>query len=190
MRRVYFLLCIGLLLTTACESPKSLQRYYVEKTEDVDFLVFNLPIQPERFFSDSLEDSAKQTLQSIGKMNMLLYRADPEKPQKIEQEISTVQTILAQDRYQELMTIQSDSRRGGILFEGRIDAIDEGIIWYTGAEDAIVILRLLADDLDPKALLLLLNKLDREKLDKNLQDQLGPMMDALEVRNTVQLQAI
>ena len=190
MKKRLFLIPLASLLLTACQPSISLQRYYVEKTEDADFLVFNLPIQLESFFVDSLEAPAQKTLQSVEKINMLLFKADSSKASKMGQEIERVQKILGQDRYQELMSFQIENRKGGMFMEGKLEAIDEGIFWFAGPEEALVVVRLITNQMNPQELVSLLNSLDYEKLNENLKQQLGPLMEALEIQDTPTLQAI
>ena len=190
MKKFYFLALLAGLLLSACQPSMSLQRYYVEKTEDADFLVFNLPLQMESFFVDSLEASAQKTLQKVEKINMLLYRENTSNPSKMNQEIQTIQKILGQDRYQELMSFQIENRKGGMFLEGQVGAIDEGIFWYAGPQEALVVVRLITNKMDPQELVSLVSSLDYKKLDENLKEQLGPLMEALEIRDTPTLEAI
>lgn len=190
MRLRIFTLLGFVVLLAACQPSMTLQRYFVEKTEDADFLVMNIPLKMEEFFNDSMPDTTQETLESVRKINMLMFQNAKSKPEKMQQEIALVSQIFEQDRYQELMSFRSKNRQGALMVEGQLDAINEGILWYTGVDDVLIIVRFLGNQMDPKNFGELLRNLDREAFEDRLEDQLAPMIKALENQETPTLQSI
>ena len=175
---ILLVLCITISLSS-CNSKPSLQKYFVEKMDDSSFLVVNIPIKLQELYTSDLSKQEAKTLKSIKKMNLLVFRTTSEEVDRYPSEAEQLSRILKQDRFEELITFRALESSGSVLFEGDPSDIDEGIIWLQNPEYGFGLIRVLGNKMNPAALMALVNKIDRNKLETEGAAQLAPLMDAL-----------
>ena len=164
---VYLLLPVLLFIT--CDKQPSLQSYFVEKLEDPSFLIVNIPFQLENIFSENLTQEELKAVSNIGKLNLLVYRPKENQVQLLKKELKTVEQLLENKRYQNLMEFKAfDKGQGSFLFEGETDQIEEGIVFVSIPGSGFGLLRILGSDINPLVLSKLIKKIDLSLLEKEI----------------------
>src|SRR5215468_5664536 len=91
----------------SCSSKPSLQKYFVDNSEEKNFIT--LDIAPNFIKADSLNLSAqeKEALKSLNKLNVLIYKKDSLDPAKYDAEKEKVKNLLKDEQYEQLMKFGS-----------------------------------------------------------------------------------
>lgn len=150
----------------SCNQGESLQRYYVDRQEQPNFLSIDVPLSMLNLDKEQLSQDQKEAYQSIQKLNMLAFRVAPDNIQEYEIEMAKVKSILDDSKYEELM-------RGGNPEEGTFviktlgedDAIDEFILFGNMDNKGFAIVRILGDEMNPNKIMSLSSALDKAAID-------------------------
>ena len=76
MKRLIFLSLCCCVLLAGCESKPTLQKYFVENTENKNFMAFDLSPTILNIKETKLSAEQKQALQSFDKMNILAFKVN------------------------------------------------------------------------------------------------------------------
>ena len=144
----------SLLIITALTScgygGETLQGYYVVNQEAPNFISVDIPVSFVDLEQANLTKVQLEAYESIDKLNMLGYRKSDDNIEAYKAELAKVQTILKDERYQDLF-------RGGNSTDGKIivkyigtdTTIDELIIFGTMNDAGFGIIRVLGDNMEP-----------------------------------------
>ena len=158
-----------LLLLLSCSTQPSLQKYFVEKLDDPAFMVLNLPLDLNELFDDNLTQEELKVLKGVDKLNLLLLRKKEDIVEKYDTELKRVQSIIAQPQYQHLMDFKAfDNAQGSLLFEGEIDQVDEGLVFFHSKTLGFGVMRIIGSEINPGALLALAKKVDGKRLEEKV----------------------
>ena len=164
--------CVSLLAVVFfvnCTQGPTLQSYFVEKMDDPTFLIVNLPFKFDKLFTKDLTATEQEALASVGKLNLLFYRFRSGEETKFKSELNQLNTILAHNKYQQLMDFKAfDKGQGKLLFEGATDKIEEGIVFLSATDKGFGVLRILGSEINPAILMGLIKKVDPNQLEKQL----------------------
>lgn len=176
MKRLAFLsVCLSLILA-GCESKPTLQKYFVENTENKNFMAFDLSPTILNINETQLSAEQKQALKSFDKMNILAFKATDSNKVEFESECAKVKTILKDEKYQQLMKYGSGKEGASISFVGDDEHIDEFVLFANRKENGFAVIRILGDDMNPNGILEMLSILKTSKIDL---DQLKPLQEML-----------
>jgi hypothetical protein len=175
MRRIYLILFFTALLT-ACQSEPTLQKYFVEKAEDKNFVALDVAPSILNLDENKLNAEQKAALASFDKMNILAFKAADNKA-VYDAEKAKIKTLLKDEKYQELMKFGSGSSGGSLSFVGDDEHIDEFIVFANQKETGFAVIRILGDDMNPTGVMTLLSLLPMSNIDSA---QLKPLQDILQ----------
>lgn len=162
-----FLVFFLVTMLTACNQGESLQGYFVANQETPNFISVDVPLSFLDLDKVELTEVQKEAYESIDKLNMLGYRLNDENNEEFKSELTKVQTILKNDKYEELF-------RGGNNSDGKIvvkyigtdSTIDELIVFGTMNEKGFAVIRVLGDNMEPAKIMKLgevINSIDSEE---------------------------
>lgn len=158
------------LLTIACDSKPSLQEYYVNKQDNTDFLLIDVPASLFLSAKDSnLSEDSKKALNSIKKANVLAFPITEETKKNFSKEKATITEILKDERYKLLMRMGSASRQVKISYLGEEDQIDEVIAFGLDDDKGFVVARILGNKMQPKAIMKLIKSAGEGDMDVNIE---------------------
>ena len=178
MKRLLSILVVlaGLLAFTACSSTQSLQEYYVDNSENPNFLSLDVPVSILNLDEVEMNEKQRQALSSLRKFNLLAFKKTDSNTLEYEAEKEKVNAILKNKEYKELMKLKSEYGKGVIKYLGDDDAIDEVVLYGNSSEKGFALVRVLGDDMNPAHLIQLMEVI--QKADYN-SDALGEIGDFL-----------
>jgi len=162
----------SLLIITALTScgygGETLQGYYVVNQEAPNFISVDIPVSFVDLEKANLTEVQQEAYESIDKLNMLGYSKSDDNIEEYKAELIKVQTILKDERYQELF-------RGGNSTDGKIivkyigtdTTIDELIIFGTMNDAGFGIIRVLGDNMEPAKIMKLGDVVNQMSSDEN-----------------------
>lgn len=148
---------------------ETLQGYYVVNQEAPNFISVDIPVSFVDIEQANLTEVQREAYESINKLNMLGYRKSDDNAEEFKTELGKVQTILKDERYQELF-------RGGNSTDGKIivkyigtdTTIDELIIFGTMNNTGFGIIRVLGDNMEPAKIMKLGEVVNQMSSDENV----------------------
>lgn len=153
---------------SSCNQGETLQGYYVANQETPNFISVDIPVSFVNVDHIDLTDEQREAYESIDKLNMLGYSISEANTEEYQAELAKINTILKDERYEELM-------RGGNAKDGKFivkyigddSLIDELIVFGSSNERGFAIVRILGDDMDPAKILKLGDVINQIESDEN-----------------------
>lgn len=155
----------AVLFLAGCSSTQSLQEYYVDNTENPNFLVIDVPANILKLDEASLDDTQQAALKSLRKLNILFFKKTEENKEEYKAETAKVREILKNSDFKELMKLNSPYAKGVIKYSGDGDAIDEVVIFGDSEENGFGLVRVLGDDMNPAHFMQLMQAIQKADVD-------------------------
>ena len=145
MKRTFLLALIAIVVVSCSQEP-TLQKYYVDNSDNKEFIT--LDIAPNIINTDSLElsEDEKKALKSLHKFNVLIYKADSIDKTKYVAEKDKVKNLLKTDEYEELMKVNSAEGGFSISTKGEGEHIDEFVVFAHQQENGFGVVRVLGEE--------------------------------------------
>ncbi|MFX0556762.1 DUF4252 domain-containing protein [Maribacter sp. CXY002] len=150
MKKVIFTISILMVfLISACSSTRSLQEYFVDNTENPNFISLDVPASILNIEEANLTNDQRVALGSLKKMNILAFKKTTTNVADYKMEKANVKEILANDDFNELIKMNTDFGRAVVKYKGDDDAIDEVIIFGDNKDKGFALVRVLGKDMNP-----------------------------------------
>ena len=177
MKYIYNLAIIGSLLLTSCNNEPSLQKYFVENTENKNFIALDL--SPSILNIDASKLSAEQNtaLKSFDKMNILAFKLDAKNKAEFEVERAKINEILKDEKYHLLMKFGSGKEGASVSFVGSDEHIEEFVLFANKKKNGFAVIRILGKDMNPTGIMTMMSVLQKSNIDL---EQLKPLQQLLE----------
>ena len=161
-----------LLTLVSCNSEPSLQKYFVQNTDNKDFIA--LDVSPTILNLEKAKLSAEQNeaLKSFDKMNILAFKANDKNQAQFETERAKVKAILKDPKYQQLMTFGSGKDGASISYVGTDENIEEFVVFANRKENGFAVVRVLGKNMNPNNIMTLMTVLKQSNIDM---EQLKPL---------------
>ncbi|WP_373071837.1 DUF4252 domain-containing protein [Zeaxanthinibacter enoshimensis] len=163
-----------LLSVVSCDSSPSLQEYYVDNSENPNFIAIDLPASLLNIEETELPEEQQEALRSLRKLNILAFKKTGSNQAEFELEKGKVSEILKGSRYKDLMKINSPEMKGMVKYQGDDDAIDEVVIYGNNNEKGFALVRVLGEDMNPAHLMNLVKAIQKSDFQG---EQLGALKD-------------
>jgi hypothetical protein len=167
---------LGLFLLTSCNTDPSLQKYFVENTENKNFIA--LDVSPNILNVDKTKLSTEQSeaLKSFDKMNILAFKRNDKNQAEYEVERIKVNTILKNPKYQQLMKFGSGKDGASVSYVGTDENIEEFVIYANRNENGFAVVRVLGKNMNPNNIMTLMTVLKESNIDM---EQLKPLQQLI-----------
>ncbi|MEM8999303.1 MAG: DUF4252 domain-containing protein [Bacteroidota bacterium] len=156
-------MAIGVMLLASCSSQQSLQEYYVDNSENPNFISLDIPASILKMDEVNLTTGQKEAVESLRKFNLLAFQKTAENASEYKLEKAKVKAILKNDDFVELMKINSGYGKGVIKYLGDEDAIDEVIIYGDSKEKGFALVRVLGKDMNPAHIVQLMQAIQKSE---------------------------
>ena len=176
MKAIYGIAVVMSLFLFSCNSEPTLQKYFVENTENKNFIA--LDVSPEILKIDETKLSMEQTtaLKSFDKMNILAFKLDDKNKAEFETERAKVDLILKDKKYQQLMKFSSGKESASVSYLGTDDHIEEFVLYANRKENGFAIVRILGKDMNPTNIMTMVSVLKQSNVDL---EQLKPLQQLI-----------
>lgn len=154
-------LILGAIFLASCSSQQSLQEYYVDNSENPNFISIDLPASILKMDAVDLNPTQKEAVESLRKFNLLAFKKNSDNATEYEVERKKVREILKGDDFVELMKINSKYGKGVIKYLGDEDAIDEVIIYGDSDDKGFALVRVLGKDMNPAHIVQLMQAIQK-----------------------------
>ena len=155
------ILVTGAILLASCSSQQSLQEYYVDNSENPNFISIDVPASILKMDAVDLNPTQKEAVESLRKFNLLAFKKNSDNAAEYEVEKKKVREILKGDDFVELMKINSKYGKGVIKYLGDEDAIDEVIIYGDSNDKGFALVRVLGKDMNPAHIIQLMQAIQK-----------------------------
>ena len=172
MKKIYFIALICSLFLASCNSEPSLQKYFVEKTENKDFIAVDVSPEILNIEKTKLTPEQSEALKSFEKMNILAFKLDSTNTTQYDLERAKVNDILKDEKYQKLMSFGSGKDGVTISFVGEEENIEEFVIYAKSKETGFAVIRILGDKMNSTHIMNMLSVIQNSNMDL---DQLKPL---------------
>jgi hypothetical protein len=156
-----FIALAVVIVTGACSSNQSLQEYYVDSSENPNFISLDVPTSILNLEETELSEVQQEALQSLKKLNILAFKKTTKNAAEYKVERAKVNSILKDDAFVELMKLNSKYGKGVIKYLGDEDAIDEVIIYGNSDDKGFALIRVLGDNMNPAHIVQLLQAIQK-----------------------------
>lgn len=162
MKKTYrILLLVFLVSLVGCSSTQSLQEYYVDNSENPNFLSFDVPMSILNLQEAELSPKEKEAISSLRKLDILAFRKTTDNSTAYQTEKTSVKAILKNPDFIELMKMNTPYGKATVKYLGDEDAIDEVIIYGDNKDKGFALIRVLGDDMNPANMLQLLQAIQK-----------------------------
>jgi hypothetical protein len=177
MRITLFLITLLLsLILGSCNSEPSLQKYFVENTENKDFIALDISSNILNVDKTKLTVSQSEALQSFDKMNVLAFKLNATNKAQFEAERAKVNLILKDTMYQQLMKFSSGKQGASVSYVGTDDHINEFVLYANKNDAGFAVIRVLGKDMNPTHIMNMISVLQESKIDL---EQLKPLQELI-----------
>ena len=150
MKKMKTIFLLTMVVTVmSCSSTQSLQEYYVDNSENPNFLSVDLPVSLLKMTNEAMTETQKEAFESLKKLNILAFKKTMENVSEYQIEKANVKAILDNDRFTELMKINTSFGKATIKYLGKDDAIDEVVIYGDNDDKGFLLVRVLGNDMNP-----------------------------------------
>lgn len=146
----------------------TLQRYFIQKMEQPEFMIVDIPLISLGDYFNQLEPEEKEIVDTVKKFNMLVYKNDRE---EMLSEINTISDILESDDYQSLMALRGDGLNIDVMVDSDEDSYNEGLVYLYDEEQFVVLIRVLGKKMELDRLLPIVSKLNSKAVEHALGKQ-------------------
>ncbi|OIV43966.1 DUF4252 domain-containing protein [Flavobacterium johnsoniae] len=167
---------LAVLTFVSCNSEPSLQKYFVENTDNKDFIALDVSPSILNLEKTKLSAEQKDAVNSFNKMNILAFKANDKNQAQFETERKKVTAILKNPKYQELMKFGSGKDGASISYVGTDENITEFIVFANRKENGFAVVRVLGNNMNPNNIMTLMSVLKESKIDM---EQLKPLQQLI-----------
>lgn len=161
-----------LLTLVSCNSEPSLQKYFVQNTDNKDFIALDVSSNILNLDKAKLSAQQNEALKSFDKMNILAFKANDKNQAQFETERAKVKAILKDPKYQQLMTFGSGKDGASISYVGTDENIEEFVVFANRKENGFAVVRVLGKNMNPNNIMTLMTVLKQSNIDL---EQLRPL---------------
>lgn len=158
----------------ACSNEQSIQTYYVDKSNDAAFISLDLPTSLFVANAD-LTTEEKETLSNLRKLNLLAFQLTEENKNNYENELKTVDQILASEKYSSLLSFSQGSQKIEFYAQENKNTIKEYIVFANDNNLGFLIARVLGNNLNPNQMYEMMKLSD--KLEMNALEDFAKQLD-------------
>lgn len=176
MKKNLFILAVMMLAMVSCEQKPTLQKYFVEKGEDKDFITLDMGTSFIK--TDKLKLTPEETtaMESMKKLNVLVFKSNDKNAAEYIKEKDNVKNLLKTDSYDELIKVNTSEGGMSVNTKGKGEHIEEFVVFLNRQDTGFGIIRVLGKDMTPQNVLTMVNLLQKSNLDTG---QLKPLMDIM-----------
>jgi hypothetical protein len=165
MKKICIAVLMMMLSLTSCSNKQTLQKYFVENTDNANFVALDISPSIVNVDKTKLTLEQSEALNSFKKMNVLAFKLNDTNKASYEIEKTKVKEILKDKKYQQLMKFGSGKNSASVSFVGDEDHIEEFILFANQSESGFAVVRILGNDMNPNGIMTMLSVLQASNVD-------------------------
>jgi hypothetical protein len=165
-----------LVTLVSCNSEPTLQKYFVENTNNKDFIALDISPNILNLDKAKLTSEQNEALNSFDKMNILAFKTTDKNKAEFETERAKVKAILKDPKYQQLMSFGSGKDGASVSYVGTDDNIKEFVVFANKKENGFAVVRVLGENMNPNNIMTLMSVLKKSNIDM---EQLKPLQQLI-----------
>lgn len=162
------------IILVSCNSEPSLQRYFVDHQEQPNFISQDLPVSMVKIDKTNFTEEQNEAFNSVRRLNFLGFNINDSNKEIYASELSTVKSILKQEKYQDLMEFSDKGRKILVKYLGDDEDADEVILFGSAEDMGFAVVRILGSDMTPEKIITLSEALRTSNIDES---QMQEMLD-------------
>jgi len=162
------------IMLLSCKNEASIQTYIIEHQDLPDYKAVDISANIVDFSKADLTDEQKETLNSLEKLNFLLYRSKKDDLEAYKAEFAKVKKVFLNEEHNELMEFSSGKTKFRVSAIGNDNTVDEILVLASSSDFGFGLLRVLGDEMNPEKMVALISKLQNVDVDDS---QLNGIMD-------------
>ena len=174
--KTFCIYCFLGLLLVSCNSEPTLQKYFVENTENKNFLVMDVSPNILNVDKTKLSVAEASALKSFDKMNVLAFKLTDKNKNQFDIQRAKVAAILKDKKYQQLMKYSSGKEGASVSYVGTDDHIEEFVFFANKKEAGFAIVRVIGKDMNPTNIITMMEVLKKSNIDM---EQLKPLQQLI-----------
>jgi ribosomal protein S8E len=128
-------------------------------------LIVNIPASALGIAKENLSESDVEVLESFHKLNILAYKADPNNPEFMEQELLTIRSIINIPPYEELMAVKDRRLSGKVIVVGKDTDLEEVVFFGHSPQAGFVLARVLGNQMTAQKVAQFTSLIQEENVD-------------------------
>ncbi|WP_026811478.1 DUF4252 domain-containing protein [Arenibacter latericius] len=150
-----------LFIFLSCSSNQSLQEYYVDNAENPNFISVDLPVSLLNLAEANLTKDQEEAMESLRKLNILAFKKTDKNEVEFQKERMNIKSILKNEKFTELMKMNTTYGKATVKYLGDEDAIDEVVIYGDSDDKGFMVVRVLGKDMNPAKLVQFIQALEK-----------------------------
>ncbi len=138
----------------------TLQKYFVEKMDDSQFMIIDIPLVSFEDYFENPEIKELEVIKTIKKLNILLFLPRESSPSKIQYERNQVDEILKAQDYESLVSIASNDVNVRLMIDSKDDKISEALIQFHQKDAFFGLIRVLGKNIKAERIIPLFAELN------------------------------
>ncbi|MFV5686321.1 DUF4252 domain-containing protein [Flavobacterium sp. GB2R13] len=176
MKPIYGIALFFSLFLFSCNQEPTLQKYFVENTENKNFLALDISPGILNVDQTKLSSEQKTALQSFDKMNVLAFKLNDKNKAQFEVERAKISLILKDKKYQQLMKFGSGKEGASVSYVGSDEHIEEFVFFANKKETGFAVIRILGKDMNPTNIMTMMQVIQKSNIDL---EQLKPLQQLM-----------
>lgn len=176
MKPIYSIALFFSLFLFSCNQEPTLQKYFVENTENKNFLALDISPGILNLDQTKLSLGQKTALESFDKMNVLAFKLNDKNKAQFEVERAKVNLILKDKKYQQLMKFGSGKEGASVSYVGSDEHIEEFVFFANKKDAGFAVIRVLGKDMNPTNIMTMMQVIQKSNIDL---EQLKPLQQLI-----------
>lgn len=172
LKITYAIVLLLSMLLLSCNTKPTLQKYFVENTEKKDFIALDVSSSILNLDKTKLTVEQTEAMKSFDKMNILAFKSNGKNHVQFDSEKAKVNSILKDEKYQQLMKVGSGKDGASVSYVGTDDHIEEFVLYANKKDVGFALVRVLGKDMNPNTIMTMISLLKSSNIDM---EQLKPL---------------
>lgn len=160
---------------TSCSNEKSLQKYYVEKQNNDNFIAIDLPASLINL-NDNVSEESRETIKTLKKLNILAFKLNDNNAEAFTRESKEIKEVMSNRKFNDLMRGKHENISFAIKYLGDEDKIDEIVLFASESSKGFIVARILGEDMQPGKIMKLMKDVEKLDVDNPAFTQIGDLL--------------
>lgn len=163
---------------TSCNNEKSLQKYYVEKQNNDNFIAIDLPASLINL-NDNVSEESRETIETLKKLNILAFKLNDNNVEAFTRESKEIKEVMSNEKFNDLMRGKHENISFAIKYLGDEDKIDEIVLFASESSKGFIVARILGENMQLGKIMKLMKDVEKLDVDNPAFAQIGDLLGGI-----------